>query len=398
MAQRQFRIDDTSPWGYRYGNASAGSVTQSSSITDTSRTGYANTSISVNAASKAATFGAGTGFSDGDLIIISQYGSGGDGCGAWELNRIESGGGTTSVTLTYDACNNYSSRSQVYRLVQYLNYTMANTLYAPAWDGTKGGLIAIMCNNKFSGTSWLYASNAGHRGGHEGNEVLNCKGASGEGTSGGPGANDNQENVNMPPYGTGGGGGFGRGAGAAGGGGGGGHATNGASGLTNGGSGAGTGGSSDLKWMIPGGGGGGGGSAPNNNSSYYAGGGRPGGGIIIIIAREIEFSGGSGGADANGQSGGNPNHSGEECGGGGGGAGGAILLIGQRITMGTYITATGGGGGAGSNSNENGGAGGTGRIYAAYGQTISGSTNPSCTQAQDGTLNDFGGAAMLSLL
>ena len=110
MAQRQFRSDDTSPWAERFGNGSDGAGSAGSDV---------QTTFSATSGSTSATFGSGTGFADGDLLLIHQSRNGGTTVGAWEFNKIASGGGTTSVTLAYATTNAYNTTAQVYKMKQF---------------------------------------------------------------------------------------------------------------------------------------------------------------------------------------------------------------------------------------------------------------------------------------
>ena len=101
MAQRQFRSDDTTNWSYKMGNGSDGALTISS-----------NTTFSANNESCSGTGGAttlttsSTGFADGDLVLIHQ--SRGTGVGQWELSKVASGGGTSTLTLDENLIYTYT--------------------------------------------------------------------------------------------------------------------------------------------------------------------------------------------------------------------------------------------------------------------------------------------------
>lgn len=112
------------------------------------------------------------------------------------------------------------------------------------------------------------------------------------------------------------------------------------------------------KLVIAFGGGGGGGSAGSTNAAGGAGG--NGGGCIHIIAPEVKIIG-SVTANGNGGRSGSTG-TGSVGGGGGGGGGGSIIIIANIITSGT-ITANGGGGGSAPSGGGGGASGGTGLIY-----------------------------------
>lgn len=374
MAQRQFSSSDTSPWGYGYGNSGAGALTISSDTTDATP----NTTFSATSGSTAATFGSGTGFANGDLLLILQTRNGGSGAGLWELNAIASGGGTTSVTLTYATINAYDTTAQVYLLKQYSAVTINNakTLTSSAWDGSKGGIVAFLCNGTISVAGTITASGKGYRGGL-GPAAAGSR-TQGEGNAG-AGINDNAANGN-------GGGATIGGNGTAGGGGGNGAA--GSNGATASGTGVGgsTAGVAGLTTVVLGGAGGGG--RIDTGGSQADGG--NGGGFILLIGRTVTITGALTSSGSNGVS--NTTNS---AGGGGGGAGGPILVKGQTLTLGTNLITTPAGTGGAGGFGFNGGNGGVGRIAAYYGLTISGSTTPSLTSTLDNGLNPSAGGAFL---
>lgn len=377
MAQRQFRSDDTSTWSDKYGTGSAGVSTISSDTTDSSRTGFANTSISVASGNTAATFGSGSGFSDGDLILIHQSRDGGTATGSWELNKISSGGGTTSVTLSYSTCNAYNTTAQVYRLVQNSSITIdsTKTLTASAWDGAKGGIIALLANTSITVTGTITASAKGLRRGTGGTGASN-HGKQGEGTNYSLAAS-------RSPNGRGGGGGS---------------ASAGAGGSYDGT--GGTGGDNDqstqptnpslgtadytLAFMGAAGGGGGYGSTDGG----YGG---AGGGIIFLIAPIITVTGSVISGGENGLTGVQRV--------GGGGAGGFICYKGNVLTLGTNLTTSPAGtSGKGSEAwTATGTSGTTGRIHADYGTSISGTSTPSIDSRVDTSLIPSTGAGWFIL-
>ena len=111
MLQRQFRIDDTSAWGRRYGGGSDGSflpATSTMSPIDSACIGTNSTnSLSATNAS----------FASGQAIaIINMWG--GTGVNNWELNVISSYSGGLIITL-YPLINDYGAGAQVLVLPQY---------------------------------------------------------------------------------------------------------------------------------------------------------------------------------------------------------------------------------------------------------------------------------------
>lgn len=390
MAQRQFRLDDTSIWQERFGNGSSGAHTPSSS-TDA----QPNTVASGTSGTTTLTVTSGTGFANGNLVLIHQ--TRGTGAGVWELNKIASGGGTTTLTLSYTLTATYTSSgasaAQVYKLNQYSSANIAGgvTINTSAWNGTTGGVYAFLCSGDVTIAGSINGSGGGFRGGNNWNAVR--EGNQGEGTLG-TGTNDfgsGSSNAN----GNGGGAGTENAgnASSAGGGGGGGNGTAGATGnggttSSNAGTGGNTAGSVSLITMVPGGGGGQGGG---QNSTPGAGG--AGGSIIIIIGKRITITGT---LVTGGSVGTSP---GVTDGAGGGGGGGSVLIKGQTLTLGSgLVTAPGASGGNGSGGAGNGGLGGAGRIHADYGSILSGTTTPTIDSTQDSSLLDAGGAFIYNLI
>lgn len=347
MAQRQLRSDDTSAFAEKYGNGSDGAAS-----INTSTDSVANTTFSASSGSTSATFGSGTGFADGNLILIHQSRNGGAGAGAWELNKIASGGGTTSVTLAYATIQAYDTTAQVYLLKQYSSVTInsGQTLTGRAWDGTKGGIVAFLCNGITTITGTISSSSKGYRGGaHPANDGI--IGDSGEGTAGASVSASSSANGN--------GGGGGRQIGPESGSGGNGSA------LVGGGTNGAVSGNAGLTVMTFGGGGGGKGRDSTGGNVAFDGG--EGGGIVLIISKTITITGAI-------------NSIGTSRTGAGAGAGGSVLLKGQDITLGSsLITATGG-------VNSYSASAGTGRIHADYATSLSGTTSPTIDSRQDTSL------------
>lgn len=365
MAQRQFRLDDTDIWLDRYGDGSDGEFNPGAttdSHANTSCTGTENTtSLSVSS---------GSGFSDGDLILIHQLHSSTEAdAGKWELNKIASGGGTTTFTLAYPLTRTYTSLSQVYLLPQYSSITIDEAFTGRArLQSQVGGIIALLCNGKATISSTI--SNASASDGV--NAAANNRGFPGAvGVNGrnpnnfGQGTKTAVGESGTAANGSGGGGGNGGGTGGGGGG-------NASAGTSASGSGGNSSGNASLTIITPGGGGG----APGGDGNNTAHGGN-GGGIVIIIAKEIEVTGA---ISVNGSSG---TKSGQSNGGGGGGAGGSILLKGQIVNVGANLLTAAGGGSAG-----NGGAGSSGRIHVDYGISFTGSATPTIDSSQDNILLD----------
>lgn len=396
MAQRQFRSDDTSTWAEKYGNGSDGTITISSNTTyDGARSSCSGTSGSTSLS-----IGTASTFANGQVVLIHQ--TRGTGVGSWELNKISSGGGTTTLTLLYTLTNTYTdsgaSQAQVVQLKQYSSVTVNSTYTwsAPAWDGDTGGILAFLCTGITSIAGTISGSGKGYRGGttRQANGVI---GQRGEGSTGG----DFAESTTNQGSGGGGGGQNSQGGGGAGGG----HAnsgTAGQAGSTTGGTAGSSTGNASLTTVFFGGAGGAGGmdGSFNSETSGDAAGGN-GAGFIFIASPTITVTGAVQSNGANGTD--KPDDASFKYGGGGGaGAGGPILIKGINVTLGSsLVTATGGAGGADGKSNSqpsNGGAGSVGRIHIDYANSFTGTTNPTIDSSLDTTLFASNGGAFFSLL
>ncbi len=302
----------------------------------------------------------------GDVVLIHQ--TQGTGAGCWELNKAVTDyvGGTAAIQLAKPLqCNYITSgvnHAQVQRVPQYTDCPVSGTVTPlSAWNGTWGGIFAVMCNGTMTLTGNINANDGGFRGGPRsawpGHDYYTSQG---EGT---PGVGT----LSNLPNGNGGGGGRGVG-GPCGGGGGGGNGSIGSNGETiegPGGYGGYTSSNQQLAIMTLGGGGGAGGDS--DNAPEYGGSGSSGGGAIFMAGRSLTVSGivtadGAAGANA----------SWAQAGAGGGGAGGSILVQSETATLGSArILARGGTGGSGISSPRggNGGAGGSGRIRVEYCET-----------------------------
>lgn len=334
----------------------------------------------------------GSTFANGDILKVIQMR--GTGVGQWEIVKVSSGGGSTSLTLStalqYTYTDSGASQAQAIKIPRYTSVTVqSGTWDVPSWNQNTGGGLVFACNGTSTVTGNIVANGNsasggtpgqgdGFYGGQETHTGDNTDGNQGEG-SGGAGTTSNAANGN-------GGGGGGKDATfAASGSGGGGNGTAGTAGGTTStpGSGGATAGHAELTTMVMGGGGGGG---AGSNTGSAAGSGGAGGGIISIFSKDITLSGSltsNGGNGANAVSISN--------GGGGGGAGGSILICGYTVALGTdKFSLVGGTGGAGSGGSANSGAGGKGRIAVYYGSSLSGSISASLygtyTNAQDTSL------------
>ena len=318
----------------------------------------------------------------GDVVLIHQTQGANAGC--WELNRAVSdfGGGTATYQLEKPLLCNYASggnnRAQIQRVPQYTDCPVSGTVTPlSAWNGSWGGIFAVMCSQNVNISGQVNASGMGFRGATRPANSPRATGKKGESYLG---VYDALATSPAPNY-SGGGGAYNNNADAGSGGGGGGYGTTGATGVlghnTNGsgpGQGGETAGSSDLiaRVFFGGGGGSGSNSYTSGDGSTFGGAGGNGGGIILISGRNVSASGLvlSNGANGN-------DSTGHATGGGGGGAGGAIIVQAQTAILGSSnMRALGGTGGRGGAFSINGGAGGVGRIMVRYCESFSGSTNP----------------------
>lgn len=362
MAQRQWRSDDTDQWIYGFGSGVDGDLVISSNTTFSAP----NAGCSGTVDTTSLTLDSASTFSNGDLVLIHQS-RGSISNPNWELNKIVSGAGTTTLTLAHALTRTYTdsgaSQAQILTLKQYSSVTVNSgvTWSAPAWDQSKGGLIAFLCNGDVTITGNISTVSKGFLGGNAGNSGDNT-GFAGEG-SGAASA----QNVADP---TGSGGGK-SGASSAGGG----HAStmqkNAAIGTAEG--------NADLTLFYFGAGGGGGSSGSSGNGN----GGRGAGSVFIfganiVITGTVPLTGDNGGATSTQRA-------------GSGGAAGACLLKCMTATLGTNkITAIGGAKGTGNEANSNNTAGSNGRIHIDYSDSFTGTTNPTIDSRLDATIVPFG--------
>ena len=370
--------------GMPFGSGADGALTISSNTTQS----LTIKSCSGSSGSTTLTIASGD-FTNGDVVIIHQ--TRGTGAGQWEVNRVSSGGGTTSLTLqvalNYTYTDSGASQAQVFKLPMYTTVVVngSTTWSATDWDANINGFLAFAVNVSATITGNLssqgkgFVAGAAVASGVAGNQGESTTGAgsastSANGMAGGGGnyATNNQRQ----------------------GGGGGGYATAGTTGGTLGGgsptpgAGGGTGGAADLTTLIFGGSGG---SGSGESGTDGGGAGGDSGGGIFIFAKDITITGTINGKGSDG-----PAATGS--GAGGGGAGGSILLEVGSATLGSNLmTATGGAGGDG-NSTADGGAAGTGRIAIHHSGTVSGTSNPTFTDTTDSTLVETGGGFIQNLI
>lgn len=311
----------------------------------------------------------------GDVILIHQ--TQGTGAGQWEINYVLADAGST-LTLAYPLAYTYGTGAQAVLVPQYTGGTLSGAVTCTAWNGSTGGIIALMSSGDLTISGSLTGSASGFAGGVLGaNSTLagdQGDSSTGIGTNsntangmGGPGGNPGVEGVRSSS-----------------GGGGGGYATAGGNGTAGAGGtaavgGGGTGGTTSLTSLFFGGGGGSGGGQNDVNDNPGDGG--TSGGGIIIFAKSLTLSGT---IPCNG---GNGTASTFDAGGGGGGAGGSVLIKCQTASLGTnLITSSGGIGYIQSAGGGDGGDGGVGRIHIDYFSGYTGTTTPTIDATQDSTL------------
>lgn len=375
------RIDRVLP-GFPFGNGSDGAYS-SATIPTLTKDSCSGTATSTTLTT------AGSTFANGDVLLIHQ--TRGTGVGQWEINRVSSGGGSTSLTLqvalNYTYTDSGASQAQATKIPMYSNVTVeSGTWTVPAWDGNVGGILTFASNGTTTVTGTIQlsgsvgsdttsdgaggATGGGFRGGGVGdaNHAIQGEGTAGAGSAS-TSANGN------------GGGGGNKDAGDNSGGSGA-NATNGSNGTSGGIAGV-AAGSADLTNAVFGGGGGGG---HQDNLLDGASGGSSGGAIGFFFIKQLTVAGAiqSKGGDAK-------NHASTAD--GSAGAGGSICLVLQSGALGTTLVTAGAGAASGS-----GVAGSVGRIAIHHSGTVTGTTSPSFTDVTDGTLIEANAGLLMNLL
>ena len=330
--------------------------------------GTVNTYAAMTATSGDPTVTTALSVSTGDQVLLHQT-KHASAAGTWEIVKVASTGSGT-FEATGNLVNSYSTGAQAVLIPQYTGGTISGTVTGTAWNGTVGGIIALKSNGDLTVSGSLSINTGGFRGtstsAYQGEGYPNTGGdsRSANGNGGGGGNNNNE----------GGGGGGGGGHAAAGT-----NGTMGDEGTRDYGRGGSAVGLAAQTTLFLGGAGGTGGSS----WGIAGGAGGTGGGIILIIAKNFTLSGTLNANASNGTTPPNSNHPG----GGGGGAGGGVLIKTQVAVLGTNkINVANGTGGTGQNKGGDGGAGSVGRIRCDYFTSVSGSTTPTLSSAQDTTL------------
>lgn len=371
---RQFRSDDTIPWSYKFGSGIDGDK-----VVSTDETFSTPTETFAGASGQKNATAGGTSLNNGDLVLIIQCR--GANVGTYELNKVVSGGGSTSLVMESDLQTTYATSgndaAQILKLQQYHNVTVdVGVTWQPnVWNGQRYGIVAFLYNGicRINGT--LSLASKGFAGGN-GINLFTQNGNSGEGTPGIALSQTQTRNGNA------GGGGDHQGgtANAAGGSGGNGTAGNngnvalGGGGAAVGGEGGSTSGNAELTNATFGGGGGG--EAIQSGTTHNGG---PGGGMAFVFGPDL---GGTGLIDFNGQTTGNN-------GGNGGGGSGVFKAIVADFT--TLVVRAAGGLGSGISTNA-----GVGRLHLDYAKSVDGTTTPTLDVRQDKSL--FSTTGMLEVI
>lgn len=302
---------------------------------------------------------------NGDVVMLHQ--TQGTGAGQWELKRVASGGGTTSIVWTTPLNYTYGTGAQCIKIPQYTTTTVS-AHSVTAWNGSTGGVEVIVAKTAITVSGALSGTGLGFR---LGTKDPNNSGTGWTGEGSVQASTQGSGAAQIGPFGS--GAGFQKDTV----GGGGGNAATG--GTVRGGTAT---GSADLISITFGGGGSGG------SSGNPAGDGANGGGILILISKSITVSAGvvvngnTPGGSVTGRA-------------GGGGAGGSVLVVCETASLGTNsITAAAGSGGTGGEGN--GGAGSVGRIAVHHSGTVTGTTNPTFTDVSDTTLVEAGGTLFMA--
>lgn len=390
------RLDRVLP-GLPFGSGADGSIDISA---DTTQTLVAQT-LAASATSTSATLGSAGSFSNGDVVMCHQ--SRGTGAGQWEINRIVSGAGTTSITLqvalVYTYTTSGNSQAQMIKVPQYTTVVVdsGKSWTGPDWNLTTGGFLIFsanvsatitgnaVCKGKVGATGNLNPGElaatvgGGFQGGKGKVASATVVGWSGEGSTGpsaqttsnvGNGAGAGQLTQNATRItGSGGGNGTAGQLGSANGGG----TTVGTVGATSG--------AADLSSMVFGGGASGHIQTPGADTAS----GGSGGGIVAMFVKNLTVTGT---VDTTGGNGGALNQ-----GVGGSGAGGSILVQCFSAVLGTSLVKAPGGSVFGS------GDGGTGIISVFHSGTVTGTSNPTFNDTSDATLIEkLGGAFFFNII
>jgi hypothetical protein len=311
--------------------------------------------------------------------------------GGWEFNRLTQVNGG-QLTLDFPAERDYPAlRSQIVYVPEYQDLTINpfGVLAARPWDGSRGGVVAVLVAGTLDNRGTVLATARGHRGGALDSlgdaGAFGCSGLSQpapEGEARGEGLDtalfSGADRTGRGNAVSGGGGGVCHNAGGAGGGNGGaGGDGGGDTGPLNGGIGG-----ARLSGALPGQLSMGGGAGAGEDHHDTGGRGGHGGGIVLLGARTVT---GSGSFVADGERGVDS----ADDGGSGGGAGGTVVIVTEGALSCGLISARGGDGGS-AFAYGGGGGGGGGRIYlratsVGCSPVVTGGTGGTSADPIDGT-------------
>ena len=169
--------------GMPFGSGVDGALTISSNTTQS----VANASCSGSSGSATLTLGAASTFSNNDVVMIHQ--TRGTNVGQWEINRISSGGGTTTLTLSknlqYTYTDSGASQAQIVKIPMYTSITAnsSRTWSSSTWNANVGGFLLCAARTGITFTGNFNSS--GTDGVEDGQ--TSAAGGSGKGFSGGSG-------------------------------------------------------------------------------------------------------------------------------------------------------------------------------------------------------------------
>ena len=393
ITDKNFSIGISPPNGVSAGDGSDGVLTVTGLTQPNSYYSIQNTTL--GSGSTAFVLDTVTGLAAGDKVLVWQMQHYGDSALAGKMiyttiDSINQGTATATTTdnitwgmMSADYDNDSAHTAQLVKIPQYTSVTINNGgVMAPGrWDGQKGGILVVECQNNFTVNTggYLVGDGMGFRGGHGGTASSGGKqGFRGEdrtgcgvGISGGSGSTAPNGQPNLHGVSGSRGGGSGYGAGGSGGGG------------PAGGGAFGGGQDTDItgnKFLPGGGGGGGGGGGPGNHSSNGRGGAGGGGGGGVIMIRCQNFVNGGNVSSKPGY------------GGGGDGArdsgGGSFAQAGEGSAIPVLINSLDLGNGHGSfNTYETAG----GEAIATHGGNGTGAGGPYAMGTSPGGGSDHGG-------
>ena len=187
-----------------YGNGSGGDLV----LNNARQINTARAAVRGNAGTDQITLSSITGtFQVGQLVMLHQTQSSSGPVGQFEWVRIQALQGSTATTdrqLTHSYRLDGGRKAQAVVVAEYASVDIQNNgrLHAPAWDGTKGGLLAVAVRGplRVRNGGTIDMNSTGYRGRNHGGRYRCAQGYRGESQLGVPG-------TGQSPYGMGGGGG-----------------------------------------------------------------------------------------------------------------------------------------------------------------------------------------------